>query len=136
MAVNKPNPKSYEQILSEMIDTYLSKIGINDLNVGGAMLSFMETDAQTVYRALAENFSYLRDSSVDNASGEALRRIAADENVKIQTAKVATGKVTIRDTSFEKRATKIYAGASAPNIGTTIIKVSDASLFPSSGESF
>jgi hypothetical protein len=133
MAVNKPNPKSYEQILSEMIDAYLSKIGINDLNVGGAMLSFMEADAQTVYRALAENFSYLRDSSVDNASGEALRRIAADENVKIQTAKVATGKVTIRDTSFEKIATKIYAGASAPNIGTTTLKVSDASLFPSSG---
>lgn len=132
--MSSPTPKSYEQLLGEMISTYLSKTGINDLNTGGAMLSFFETVAQSVSRASGDTFSILRDFSVDRATGEALKRIAAEENVTIEPARVATGTVTITDSSFEKISTKIYAGATAPNIGSTIIKVSDASLFPSSGQ--
>lgn len=132
--MSSPTPKSYEQIVGEMISTYLSKTGINDLNTGGAMVSFFETVAQSVSRASGDVFSILRDFSVDRASGEALKRIAAEENIAIEPARVATGTVTISDSSFEKISTKIYAGATAPNIGSTVIKVSDASKFPVSGQ--
>lgn len=130
----QPTPKSYEQILGEMISTYLAKTGINDLNPGSAVLSFFETVAQSVSRASGDTFSILRDFSVDRATGEALKRIAAEENVAIEPARVATGTVTVTDSSFEKISTKIYAGANSPNIGSTIIKVSDASSFPSTGQ--
>lgn len=128
-----PTPKSYESILGDMLATYMSKIGINDLNTGSANVSFFEAVAQAIYRASADTFSILRDFNVDRASGEKLKRIAKEENVTVRGGRVATGTVTIRDTSFQKIVTKVYAGANPPNKGSSIIKVSDASLFPLTG---
>jgi len=128
-----PTPKSYEQILGDMISTYTSKVGVNDLNTGSVQLSFFESVAQAIYRASGDNFSILREFDVDRAGTEKLKRIAADENIVVQGDKVATGTVTITDTSFEKIVTKVYAGANPPNIGSTIIRVSDASLFEPTG---
>jgi uncharacterized phage protein gp47/JayE len=132
--MSQPTPKSYEQILSEMISTYLAKTGINDLNPGSAVLSFFETVAQSVSRASGDTFSILRDYSVDRAVGEALKRIAAEENVTVEPARVATGLITVSDSSFNKISSKIYAGSNPPNIGSTIIKVSDASEFSATGQ--
>lgn len=128
-----PTPKSYEQILGDMLRAYIAKIGVNDLNTGSVVTSFFEAMAQAVYRASADNFSILRDFNVDRATGEKLKRIAEEENINISGDKVATGSVTIRDTSFEKIATKVYAGSNPPNIGSSTIRVSDASLFPATG---
>ena len=130
---NVPVPKSYEQILGDMLSTYMGKIGINDLNVGSAVTSFFETMAQAVYRASGDTFSILRDFSVDRAEGEALQRIAEEERIFPRPAAVATGKITITDTSFNKISTKIYAGGTSPNVGSTVIQVSDASEFPTTG---
>ena len=128
-----PTPRSYEQILGDMLATYISKIGVNDLNTGSAVTSFFEAVAQAIYRASGDNFSILRDFNIDRATGEKLQRIAAEENVRVQGDIVATGSVTIADTSFEKIATSVYAGSSSPNIGSTVIRVSDASLFTPTG---
>lgn len=128
-----PNPKSYEQLYGEMLASYMAKIGINDLSTASAVSSFFETMAQAVFRAQGDAFSILRDNDVDRATGEALKKIASAENIKLEPARVATGKVIIKDSSFEKISTKVYAGASAPNVGSTIIKVSDASLFSATG---
>jgi hypothetical protein len=129
-----PNPRSYEQLTGEMLATYMAKIGVNDLNTASAVTSFFEAVGQGLYRAQGDIFQILRDFSVDRASGEALKRLAAEELVKLENARVTTGKVTITDTNFQKILTKVYAGASAPNIGSTVIKVSDASLFAASGQ--
>lgn len=128
-----PTPKSYDQILGDMIATYTSKIGIDDLNTGSAMLSFMESVAQAIYRAQGDIFAVRRDYSVDRATGEALKRLAAEERVTVEPATFATGYVTITDSSFDKISTKVYAGSVAPNVGTTSLNVSDASAFPSTG---
>jgi len=130
---NTPSPKSYEQILGEMTASYMAKIGVNDLTVGSAVTSFLETMAQAVFRAQGDAFSILRDNDVDRATGEALKKIASAENIKLEPARVATGKVVIKDSSFQKISTKVYAGAAAPNVGSTVIKVSDASLFSATG---
>jgi len=128
-----PLPKSYEQILSDMLASYMASRGISDLNTGSAVTSFFEAMAQAVYRASADNFSILRDFNVDRASGEKLKRIAREEFVKVDGDRVAIGTVTIRDTSFDKISTKIYAGGNPPNIGSNVIKVSEASLFSATG---
>ena len=130
---NLPTPKSYETILGDMLSTYMAKIGINDLNVGSAVTSFFEAMAQAVYRSSGDTFSILRDFSVDRAEGEALQRLAEEERVVPEPARVATGKITITDTSFSKISTKIYAGGTPPNVDSTVIQVSDASEFTTSG---
>lgn len=128
-----PTPRSYEDILGDMLSTYMSKIGVNDLNTGSAVLSFFEAMAQAVYRSSGDTFSILRDFSVDRAEGEALKRLQEEEGVAEIPARVATGNVTITDSNFTKQATKVYAGGNPPNVGSTIIEVSDASAFSASG---
>lgn len=128
-----PQPRSYESILSDMLSTYAARIGINDFNVGSAVTTFFETNALAVARASGDVFQILKDFSVDRATGDALKRLAVENRVTSITAKPSSGLVTITDTSFEKISTKVYAGATPPNIGSTQIKVSDASLFPGTG---
>src|SRR5271170_7335605 len=122
---NLPTPQSYEQILSDALRAYAAKIGIDDFNVGSAVTSFFEVVALTTARASGDVFQILRDFSVDRATGDALQRLATENNVIPITAKPATGNVTVTDTSFTKISTMIYAGTSPPNIGSVSIPVSD-----------
>jgi hypothetical protein len=133
MANQLPTPQSYEQINSGLLSTYASALGINDFNVGSAITSLMSTVALYTARASGDIFQILRDYSVNRATGDALQRLANENNVTPITASPSTGFVTVTDTSFQKISTKIYAGANAPNIGSIQIPVSDASLFPATG---
>lgn len=130
MAAGLPTPKSREQILSEMLTEYVGLTGINDLNTGSAMTQFFDVVARSVARTSGDIFQILRDFSVERATGEALNRIGREDRVLRNTAQVASGRVKVTDTSFEKISTKIYSGSPSPNIGSTVIRVSDASAFP------
>lgn len=127
-----PNPQSYEQVLSDLLSTYAAKVGINDFNVGSAVTAFFETVALSTARASGDVFQILRDFSVDRATGDALKRLAQENNVSPIAARPAASYVTVSDSTV-KVSTKIYEGASAPNIGSTSIKVSDASAFTATG---
>lgn len=133
MATETPNPKSQEQLIGEMLADYISRTGVNDVNVGSLVTQLFETVGLVTARASGDNFQVLRDRSVDRATGEALRRIARDEGLQELPARVATGTVTITDTNFSKISTKVYAGSKAPNIGTITLNLSDASQFPLTG---
>lgn len=133
MASNIPQPKSYEQILSILLSGYASKTGGNDFVLGSANLSLFEVVALIAARTSGDVFQILKDFSLDRATGEALKRLAKEFGILPKSAKVATGFVSIDDTSFTKISTKIYAGGNPPNAGSTTIFVSDASQFPNSG---
>jgi len=133
MAEGLPTPKSREQILSEMLTEYTGLTGVNDLNTGSVLTQFFDVVARSVARTSGDIFQILRDYSVDRATGEALNRIGEEERIFRKTSRTASGIVKVIDSSFQKISTKVYAGASSPNIGTKQIKVSDASLFPASG---
>ena len=124
---NIPVLQSYDQYLGDLLAAYLSETGINDLNVGSAVTSFFEAVALTTARASGDAIQILTDNSVDRATGDSLQRIAADEGITPIAAQVANGVVTIVDTSFQVISTTIYSGQPAPNIGSIIIYVSDAS---------
>lgn len=130
---NTPSVKTYDQLLGEALSTYQSKIGVTDLNPGSAVVSFFESNAQMVYRVTGDVFQILRDYSIDRATGDSLKRLAQEDNVILKPAKAATSYVTIKDSNFEKVATKIYAGAKAPNAGSSTIFAGDVTGFPSSG---
>lgn len=128
-----PQPLSYEQILGQELSSYASSLGINDLNVGSANVSFFKVVALMVARSSGDIFQILRDFSLDRATGPALQNLAIEYGVPPIGARVSTGFITVTDLSFQKIATKIYAGANPPIAGSTTIFVSDASSFPSTG---
>lgn len=133
MANNLPTPQSFEQLQADMLSSYASKTGQDDFNVGSTITSIFEVVALTTARASGDIFQVLKDYSVDRATGDTLKRLATENRVKLITAKPSTGAVTVTDTSFQKIFTKVYSGASSPNIGSTQLKVSDASTFTSAG---
>src|SRR5262245_60635030 len=125
-----PIPRSYPQILGDMVDAFLSKQGIKNLRVGGPILSTLETAAQGDLRGSQDIFDLLSAISLDSATGLALSRIGADERVPKITEAPSTGSVDIKDTSFTKVATRIFQGKPAPIVGSVSIDVVDASLIP------
>lgn len=133
MATNLPNPESFEELLGDMLSSYAAKMGINDFNVGSAVTSFFEVVALMVARSSGDLLQILRDFSIDRATGDTLKRLAIENKVTPISANPSTGYVSVIDTNFNKIATKVYAGATPPNIGSTQIKVSDASLFTGTG---
>jgi len=128
-----PQPQSFEEILGQMLSSYSSSINTNDLNVGSANVSFFKLVALMVSRSSGDVFQILRDFNLSRATGPSLQNLAIEYDVPPLPALTATGFVTVTDLSFQKISTTIYAGIQPPNIGSNIIYVSNASLFPATG---
>jgi uncharacterized phage protein gp47/JayE len=128
-----PTPRSYNEILGDMIDAFLSSYGLRSLKIGSPVLSMFESAAQSDLRSSEDIFELLESKNLDSATGIALDRIGEDEGVLRETESPATGTVTIRDTSFTKVSTKVFQGTAAPIVGSSRINVTDATLFPSTG---
>lgn len=128
-----PVPRSYNQIVGDMIDAFTSDFGLRAMKVGSPVLSMLESAAQSQLRSSEDIFTLLDASSLDQATGTALDRIGADESAGRNTQTPASGTVTVTDTSFAKISTKVFQGASAPIVGSVAINVQDATLFPVSG---
>lgn len=126
---NLPQPESFQQLVGDMLSSYIQKTGVNDINVGSLTTSLFEAVALTVARASGNVFQIERDLSEDRAVGQALQNIALSLNLIPIGASSSTGTVNIFDTAFTKVATKIYAGTAGPNSGSTTINVSDGSAF-------
>lgn len=129
-----PTPRSYPQILGEIMDGFTSRSGIRRLKVGGPLLSMMEATAQADVRNSQDTFNLLESRDLDNADTTGLQRIGRDEQIPWFGATKATGQVTITDTSFAKLASRIYQGTAAPIVGTTALNVEDAALWPAAGQ--
>jgi len=130
---DQPIPRSYNQVVSDILDSFLSRIGLKNVKVAGPLLSIIEAAAQSDIRGSQDVFMMLDSLSIDRAEAQALDRIANDENLTRISVTPATGTVDFSDISFTKIATTVYQGVAAPGIGTTVLKVTDASKFPVKG---
>jgi hypothetical protein len=128
-----PQPRSYQSLLGGMIDAFLSRYGLRGLKTGGPLLSALEAAAQADMHGAQDVFNLLNATDIDRASGLALDRKAADEEVTRRSVTFSSGSISVLDTSFAKIATKVYPGAAAPNAGTQTLKISDGSKFPATG---
>ena len=129
-----PTPRSYSDILGNLLDGFLSRQGIRSVKVGGPVLSIFESTSQSQLRNSNDIFTLLGSSTLDQATGTALDRLGQDEGVFRDTESPSTGKVNIADSSFTKISTKLFQGVSAPIIGSMTIYVADASSFTASGQ--
>jgi hypothetical protein len=128
-----PTPRSYQQILSDLVDGFRSKVGVRNLRVGGGILSMLEATARSDLRSSQDTFGVLNSTSLDNSTGIALDRKGADEQCPRLLQAASSGSVTIADSSFTKKSTKLFQGAPAPIVGSVVIAVVDATSFPSTG---
>lgn len=128
-----PIPPSYSQILASMIDSTVSKLGLPALRKGNPVLSILEASSRSDARQAQDIFNLLRSVSLDQATGQALDRIGADEDASRIPETPASGPVTIGDSSFAKIASRIFQGKAAPNVGSTVIYVQDAASFTPTG---
>ena len=128
-----PQPESYQQILTDMLSSYASSTGISSPFVGSANLSFFQVAALAIARASGDVFGTLLNSSIQYATGPNLQLIAEEFQITPTESAVATGTITVTDTSFQVVSTSIYPGANSVNIGSTVIYVGSITGFPSSG---
>ena len=116
-----------------MLDTVTSRVGIRRLKAGNPQLSTLEAAARSDVRQSQDVFNALKSGDLDNAEGLLLDRIGRDEKVPRLLLRKATGSVTITDTSFAKKSTKVYQGTAAPIIGSAALNVEDTTAWPSTG---
>lgn len=128
-----PVPRSFPQVVGDMIDAFLSRYGLKALKAGSPVLSLIEAAAQSDVRNSQDIFQLLNANSLDNAELQALDRIGADELVARISESPSSGLVNISDTSFAKISSKIYQGLPAPIVGTTTLNIADGSSFGSTG---
>ncbi len=113
----------------------MARFGIDKVKPGSPILSILEAAAQSDVRSTQDIFSYLNSINLDRATGDALDKIGADEDAPRLGQTFGTGVVTISDTSFAKKVTKIYVGTPAPIVGTigANFYVADATGWPTTG---
>lgn len=128
-----PIPRSYSDILGDMISAFLSKTGLRSLKIGSPCLSFLESGAQSDLRSADTIFTLLDSISLDNSEGEALIRLGADEDLALLPESPASGAVSVIDTGFTKISGKILQSTPAPIIGSTVINLASAIGWPSTG---
>lgn len=128
-----PAIQSYNQILGNMVNAVLSKIGGVSMVPGSPFLSILEAAAQSDFRDTVTILQALNSWNLDFATGISLLRLGRAEGVEKIPLKAASGKVSIIDSSFTKIATKLYQGLASPIVGTSSIYVSDAAEFPTAG---
>ncbi len=126
---NVPTPRSYNAVLGDLLDAFLSKFGLETMDVGSPILSIMEAAAQSDVRSTADIFTMLNSISLDRATGNGLDQIGADEDIPRLTQTFASGLINVGDSSFAKISTKIYGNLPAPIVGSGTIYVSDATAF-------
>lgn len=121
-----PVPRSYEQIVSDIVDAFIARTGISALKVGSPLRSMMEAVAQSQFRGSQDTFNLLEAASLDHATGDALTQIAADEGLVRKNASASFGYVTFTDKAFTKISSQLVYQTAA---GQTNITLLDATGF-------
>ena len=115
----KFNFKSYPQILQDMIAKFLADTGVNDINPGSVLTTFLEAAATEDAQQYWNIFQVILNYNIDTTSGTDLENRAIELGLtegKLE-AKKATGEITITDSSFTKVTTPIYVGSRGPVSG-------------------
>lgn len=125
-----PTLRSFSQILGNMLGTFRARTGLSAVQAGDPSVSILEAAAQSDFRNTQESLRALAWQNLDNRERSDLDATGAAEGVRRQSARAATGRVTISDSAFTKIASTVAVGAVA---GTTVVQVVDGSGFPASG---
>lgn len=125
--------KSLQRIVASMATKLSAETPINDFSDGSVALTLLEVAATEDFQQYIQMLNVIRNYNLDTTEGADLDKRASEFGLTREPAKAHSGFVTIKDSSFTKLATKLYAGLPGPTAGSTSIFVDDASLLPASG---
>jgi uncharacterized phage protein gp47/JayE len=125
--------KSFPQIVGSMAAKVAAETPINDFTDGSVILTLLEAAAQEDFQAYVQMLNIIRNYNLDTTEGEDLDKRASEFGLTRLQAQSHTGFVTIKDLTFTKISTKIYAGLPGPTAGSISIFVDDASDLPAAG---
>lgn len=128
-----PTPRSYSQVLSDLLGTFLADKNLSTLQVGNPILSIFEAAARSDVRSSQDFFNALASVDLDGATGQTLDLIGLSEDLPRFGLFPASGLITVGDSSFTKTATKIFPGLPPPIVGSNQLFVSNATGFGTSG---
>lgn len=133
MASEVPKPRSFQQILADIANTFRARSGIRRLKTGSSILTALEAAAQSDLRSTQDVFNALDLRDINRLSGSALDFAAKDDGVTRLAAIAATSVIDVFDPTINRISSKVYSGTIAPVAGSSTIRVVDATDFPSSG---
>ena len=128
-----PEFKSFPNILTDMVAKFLSNTGINDINPGSNIITFLEASAQEHAAAYYQMSQLLRLFNLDTTEGQDLDDRGKDFDLERLAPQKANSIVDFSDISFTQKKTKVYSGSSGPVVGQTFVNVDNAAIFPSTG---
>lgn len=128
-----PVLRSFTQILKGMIQEYVFKSGVNDLNKGSSNRSFLEAAALSDYKTQGDIMAALASVDIDRAENADLDKVGFAKKVSRLQARESNGVVTIYQKDFTKVSTKVYQGTAAPPAGSATLNIADSAGLPTSG---
>lgn len=121
-------PRTFDQILNEMIAIVQSNTDISDFSIGSAVRTILEAAALEDDEQYFQMTQILNMFSIFSARGTKLERRLADFGISRNTAKQATGKVKFFDSSLIGGFIAVDSAAT-----TSLITLFDSNLLPISG---
>jgi len=126
-------PKTFPQILGDMIATVVANSPLTDASVGSVVRTMLEAAAQEDDEQYFQMLNILRSFSLDTTTGLDLDARGEEFGITRQQSQQATTVVTLGDSSFSKVQTGVFSGAVGPLSGETAVKADSSTGFPVSG---
>ena len=127
------NIKSYNEVLGDMIRKVIADTPANDINKGSVLLTLLEAAAANDYENNTAILNVLELLNIDALKNVDLDAYGSNLGLTRNTAKKASGFITVSDSNITKRSTSIYPVKPAPIAGTSVIHVNDASTWNQTG---
>ena len=129
-----PRPRSLAQIQGEMLDQLAYDLGISRLKIAGPLLSIVEAASRSDSQSIRAIMDAVLSRSIDSADEASLAAIGRDEETPRLLASKAVGRITVGDGSFVKKSSVVSTAGAAPIIGTTDLRIDDATGWPLTGQ--
>jgi uncharacterized phage protein gp47/JayE len=125
--------QSFNQFLGAMIRTIIANTPLNDVNQGSVLLTILEAAAANDFENNTAILSLLNLLNIATVSGSDLDNRAADYGLTRYSATVASGNISIYNTSITKQSTSLYILKPAPIAGQTVLYVNNTTGWTASG---
>ena len=133
---NKIELRSLQTILGNMIARLAAETDFDDLNPGSAFMTILEAAALQDFMTEGKLLRILNLRNIDESTGTDLEKLGTELGLDPARlgATSSTVILTVKDSSFDKISTNIYAGAVSPTAGDTVIKIVEGEDLPTSGK--
>jgi len=127
------SPRTFPEILGEMIARMIALTPLTDVNFGSVLTTLLEAAAQEDDEQYFQMLEIIRNFALDTTTGTDLDDRAIEYNLTRLPARNASTRVTLSDSAIAKKFTQIYSALPGPDAGTTSLNGVSSVGFPTTG---